>query len=85
MEDAAMKAVQMYAARVPSVQAAVEPQGDRFLTVSEVCEMLKTTPQTLWRWDRSGRLPKLHFGGQVRYRLSDVQLMISKPQTGHGK
>jgi len=72
-EEAATKAVERYAAAMP-VEAQQQPQGDRFLTVSEVAEMLKVTPQTLWRWDNDGRLPKLHIGGKVRYRLSDVSL-----------
>ena len=46
---------------------------DELLTIEEVCELLKVTKMTLYRWDKLGILKKIDVGGKRRYRKSDVE------------
>lgn len=46
---------------------------DELLTIEEVCELLKVSKMTLYRWDKLGILKKIEVGGRRRYRKSDVE------------
>lgn len=46
---------------------------DELLTIEEVCELLKVSKMTLYRWDKLGFLKKIEVGGKRRYRKSDVE------------
>ena len=46
---------------------------DELLTIEEVCELLKVSKMTLYRWDKLGILKKSEVGGKRRYRKSDVE------------
>ena len=46
---------------------------DELLTIEEVCELLKVSKMTLYRWDKLGILKKIEVGGKRRYRKSDVE------------
>ena len=46
---------------------------DELLTIEEVCELLKVSKMTLYRWDKLGILKKNEVGGKRRYRKSDVE------------
>lgn len=46
---------------------------DELLTIDEVCELLKVSKMTLYRWDKLGILKKIEVGGKRRYRKSDVE------------
>ena len=44
---------------------------ERLYTVNEVADHLKTTPETVRRWLRSGRLQGIRLGGtKLGYRVS---------------
>lgn len=46
---------------------------DELLTIEDVCELLKVSKMTLYRWDKLGILKKIEVGGKRRYRKSDVE------------
>lgn len=46
---------------------------DELLTIEEVCELLKVSKMTLYRWNKLGILKKIEVGGKRRYRKSDVE------------
>lgn len=53
----------------------------KLLKLKEVAEMLRVNPETLRRWDRSGRLKAVRIGsrrgvGDRRYRPDDVEKLI---------
>lgn len=54
--------------------AAAKPQEvkETYLTTDEVCEMLHVSPNTLWRWNKSGYLCATKVGRTPMYKLSDV-------------
>jgi excisionase family DNA binding protein len=48
------------------------------LTRKQVAEYLKVSYLTVYRWERSGKLPSIHIGaGSVRYRHADVEQFIT--------
>lgn len=48
---------------------------ERLYTVQEVAARLKTTPETVRRWLRSGRLRGIRLGGtKLGYRISEADL-----------
>jgi excisionase family DNA binding protein len=45
-------------------------ESDRLLTVAEVAERLRTTPETIRRWLRAGKLHGVRMGGtKLGYRV----------------
>ena len=52
----------------------------KLLRIRETAEMLGLNPETLRRWDRSGKLPaiKISQRGDRRYRKEDIEKFISK-------
>ena len=46
------------------------------LTVSEVAQLMKVTPQTVLRWIYTKRLQAYKAGGQWRIRPVDLQLFL---------
>jgi excisionase family DNA binding protein len=46
------------------------------LTTSEVCERLRVTRQTVWRWRKAGLLPAIVIGGTVRFKAVDVDALL---------
>ena len=51
---------------------------EMLLTPTEVCEQLKISDVTLWRWQKAEYLKPLYIGGKRRYKTSDVQSLIEK-------
>ncbi|MHB8131633.1 MAG: helix-turn-helix domain-containing protein, partial [Mobilitalea sp.] len=54
---------------------------NELLTVEEVAEFLRTTPTTIYRWLRSGKLPGVKLGKEWRIRkeVLDSKLVESRP------
>ena len=46
------------------------------LTVSEVAQLMKVTPQTVLQWIYTKRLKAYKAGGQWRIRQEDLQLFL---------
>ena len=59
------------------VPALPEP-ADELLTKEETCQKLGVSGTTLWRWAQNGYLSPVKVGVQIRYRLSDISLLISR-------
>ncbi|WP_349318895.1 helix-turn-helix domain-containing protein [Mycolicibacterium canariasense] len=50
-------------------------QTSSFLTVNEVADRYRTTPRTVQRWIREGRLRAMRLpGGRGRYRINESDL-----------
>ncbi|MFC1750357.1 helix-turn-helix domain-containing protein [Pseudomonadota bacterium] len=61
---------------------AKDNQQDKLLTIREAAEILKVNPETLRRWDRSGKLKPIRVGerrggGDRKYRLEDIQATVN--------
>ena len=53
--------------------AASKPQEEeKYLTKEEVCEALKVSSNTLWRWNKNGYLKPNKVGRKSVYLLSDI-------------
>ena len=55
---------------------------EMLLTPTEVCEQLRISEVTLWRWSKAEYLTPLYIGGKRRYKASDVQALIEKGGAG---
>jgi excisionase family DNA binding protein len=47
-------------------------------TVEEVAEALKLHPYTIRRLSREGKIPAFKFGGQWRFRKSEIEAWVMK-------
>ncbi|HCB23322.1 hypothetical protein A3B42_03545 [Candidatus Daviesbacteria bacterium RIFCSPLOWO2_01_FULL_38_10] len=55
----------------------------RLLRIKEAAEMLGVNPETLRRWDRSGRLKAVivSLRGDRRYKKEDIESFIKKSKS----
>lgn len=63
-------------ARAQLEQKIADASAETYLSKEKVCEMLDVSTTTLWRWEKAGYLVPVAFGGQKRYKKSDVQRII---------
>lgn len=56
------------------------PRKVKLLTIRQAAEMLEVNPQTLRRWDRSGRLVAIKIGAREhrRYKKEDLERLIKQ-------
>ncbi|MFK2761149.1 helix-turn-helix domain-containing protein [Bacteroides fragilis] len=52
--------------------------GERFLTDTELSEMLKLTKRTLLEYRNRGKIPYYQIGGKILYRESDIKKLLSE-------
>ena len=52
------------------------PQTGELYTRKQTIALLGIDSSTLWRWAKSGYLVPVEYGGQRRYRVSDVQQIL---------
>lgn len=52
-------------------------EEDVFLTAVEASEKLKVNRVTLWSWEKKGYLKPTRIGAKVRYKLSDINKLLS--------
>lgn len=52
-------------------------KAESYLTIKQVSEMLSVNVCTLWRWNRSGYLKTIEFGGGRRYKKSEVKALMN--------
>lgn len=69
-------AVLLANAREELEQRIADASTETYLSKQKVCQMLDVSATTLWRWEKVGYLVPIAFGGQKRYRKSDVQRII---------
>lgn len=46
---------------------------EQLLTTKEACEYLKVSRQTLAKWKKKRKIKAVKFGGNIRYKLSDIE------------
>lgn len=63
-------------ARAQLEQKIADASAETYLTTEKVREMLSVSLTTLWRWEKRGYLVSISYGGQKRYRKSDVERII---------
>jgi excisionase family DNA binding protein len=54
----------------------------RFLTVTEVAEMMRVSTMTVYRLVHAGELPAIRFGRSFRIPESAVAALVQPPATG---
>lgn len=52
-------------------------KAETYPTVKQVAKILNVDASTLWRWNRSGYLKTIEFGGGRRYKMSDVKRLLT--------
>lgn len=55
--------------------------NEELLTVDEVADILRTTPNTIYRWLRAGKLPGVKIGKEWRIRRETLELRLSETNT----
>lgn len=63
-------------ARAQLEQKIADASAETYLTTEKVCKMLDVSVTTLWRWAKTKYLVPITYGGQKRYRKSDVERII---------
>lgn len=57
-----------------------QKEDDELLTEQEVRELLGVSHSTLWKWAKLDILPRIELGGMRRWRMSDVNKLLSNRQ-----
>ena len=63
-------------ARAQLEQKIADASAETYLSKEKVCEMLDVSVTTLWRWEKQNYLVPISFGGQKRYRESDIEKIL---------
>jgi len=58
----------------------IADKAEIYLTIKQVSEMLNVNVCTLWRWNKSGYLQTIEFGGGRRYKMSEVKALMNGGQ-----
>ena len=59
-------------ALIAEVTAKPVEAEEKYLTTDEVCDLLRVSSNTLWRWGKSGYLVPNKVGRTPMYRQSDI-------------
>ena len=51
--------------------------SDMFLTTNQVLQRLAISRTTLWNWNKAGYIIPVEIGGKLRYKLSDVNAILT--------
>ena len=54
---------------------------EMLLTPTEVCERLKISEVSLWRYTKAEYLTPIYIGGKRRFKASDVQKIIERKES----
>ena len=63
-------------ARAQLEQKIADANAECYYTTEKVKEILSVCTSTLWRWEKRGYLVPINFGGQKRYRKSDIEKIL---------
>lgn len=58
-----------------------ESNQEIYLSADKVAQMLGVDRSTLWRWEKSEYLVPIHFGGKVRYKMSDIKNITNQQKS----
>ena len=65
--------------KLMSINRSSEPEV--LLTPAEVAKLFRVDPKTVTRWAKAGKLTAIRtLGGHRRYRQSEVNLLLTKPE-----
>lgn len=56
----------------PLLQISQVKEVTEFITIEEVCELLKVNRTTVWKFTQNGKLQSFGFGKRVLYKRSEV-------------
>jgi predicted DNA-binding transcriptional regulator AlpA len=64
----------------PSTQNLDALTGRAYVSAATLAAMLDTSTASIWRWSKSGRLPKPHKlgAGSTRWRVEEVRAALAK-------
>lgn len=65
---------------IGEAQAAKQKKEETYLTADETASRIPCDKSTLWRWNKTGYLKSVKIGNKVRYRLSDIEKLLSKEE-----
>jgi DNA-binding XRE family transcriptional regulator len=63
-------------ARAQLEQKIIDANAETYLSKEKVLQMLDVSATTLWRWEKQGYLVPISFGGQKRYKHSDIKKIL---------
>ena len=52
--------------------------GERYMTDTELAEMLKLSKRTLLEYRNSGKIPYYQIGGKILYRECDIERLLAE-------
>lgn len=52
-------------------------KSETYPTINQVTEIFNVDKSTLWRWNKSGYLKHIEFGGGRRYKMSEVKALMN--------
>jgi hypothetical protein len=58
-------------------EAIIKKQSERYVSTKTACEILDINPTTAWRWQTKNFLSPIRVGGKKRYRMSDIEQILS--------
>lgn len=61
-----------------AVEQLAPQKEEKYLKIAEVATMLQVDRSTLYRWEKDNYLKPVRVGGKPRYKLSDVEAIMSK-------
>lgn len=67
--------------RAEAKAEAEQKAKEMLLTPMEVCERLKISDVTLWRYTKAEYLTPIYIGGKRRFKASDVQKIIERKES----
>ncbi len=70
------------AIKIEIAVAAAPAPSDRFIPIAKAADLLGMTPSTVWRLERTGKLPaREKIGGRVGYRQSTIDAILAGAST----
>ena len=61
-----------------AVEQLAPQKEEKYLKIAEVATMLQVDRSTLYRWEKDNYLKPVRVGGKPRYKLLDVEAIMSK-------
>jgi excisionase family DNA binding protein len=58
--------------------------GNEILTLEEVADYLRLTPQTIYKWAQERRIPAVKLGKEWRFRRSILDRWLDEQMVGDG-
>ncbi|MDL2265639.1 helix-turn-helix domain-containing protein [Parabacteroides sp. OttesenSCG-928-G21] len=55
-----------------------ESNKEEYLSPQKVSELLDVHNTTLWRWAKKGYLKRYDIGGQIRYKMSEINALLER-------